>query len=133
MRIDFKVFDEFGNEVKTMSNMKHGYIFPATRYAQDVYTLEEMDLIGSKMLEEAASQRNKLSADKYEQLVQRIDDDIATLKWSGYCNGIENYAWFLIVQISSVSLVHKTMKQCLLIPCSLIYLKIPLCLLMNPI
>ncbi|RIY35846.1 helicase-related protein [Psittacicella gerlachiana] len=94
-QIHFRTRDVATGEIlESRTNLSSGHIYPATRHTQDYYTNEEIDLIGQKMLKEAAKQRNELHPNQYDLLVQRIEDDINELKRSGYCNGIENYAWY---------------------------------------
>ncbi|MFC6276444.1 helicase-related protein [Psittacicella hinzii] len=94
-RIDFKTRDiKTGKILETQNRLETGHIYPATRYTQDYYNAEEMNIIAEKMHEEAKQQRNVLRPELYELLVQRLEDDINELKTDGYCNGIENYAWY---------------------------------------
>lgn len=70
-------------------------IFPATRFTQEIFTSSEYEIMRENMLAEAKAMRSRLNPDYYEQLVSRIEDDIATISQTGYCNGIENYAWYM--------------------------------------
>lgn len=83
-----------GEIIELQRKLKTGHLFPATRYTQDYYSDEELEVIAEKMFKEARKQRNKLLPEQYELLVQRIEDDINELRTNGYCNGIENYAWY---------------------------------------
>ncbi|RIY33901.1 hypothetical protein CJP74_00655 [Psittacicella melopsittaci] len=94
-RIDFRTRNiDTGEILDGQRGLKSGHIYPATRYAQDFYTPDEIKIMGEKMLKEAKGQRNVLRPDQYELLVQRLEDDINELLVNGYCNGIENYAWY---------------------------------------
>ncbi|RIY31539.1 hypothetical protein CKF54_06520 [Psittacicella hinzii] len=83
-----------GEIIDAQRNLKTGHIYPATRHTQDFYTNEELDILYEKMINEAKGIRNKLRPDQYEILIQRIEEDINQIKFTGYCNGIENYAWY---------------------------------------
>lgn len=77
---------------RSMTNVT---IFPATRFTQELFSAEEYELIKENMLHEAKQQQNHLNPDFYEALVERINDDIDQIAATGYCNGIENYAWYM--------------------------------------
>ncbi len=81
---------------KKIRNLKRINIFPSSHYVAKKETLEktvkqiekELDLQLIKF-----QQQNKLV--EHQRLKERIEQDVAMIKTTGYCNGIENYSRYL--------------------------------------
>ena len=77
-------------------NLKHINIFPSSHYVAKRETLEKTIKKIEKELGEQLflfQKQNKLI--EHQRLKERIEQDIAMLKTTGYCNGIENYSRYL--------------------------------------
>lgn len=99
VRIDFfddeidGIFEIESMTGKTLSQLEHVAIFPASHYAVGTSKLESKldEILSDKELrvEEFKTQNKLIEA---ERLNQRVNYDVEMMREVGYCNGIENYS-----------------------------------------
>lgn len=81
---------------KTITKLKHLFLFPASHYVVEPDTLKEVTKeIKSDLKKEVAAFKKADKLIEAQRLDQRTNYDIEMMNELGYCNGIENYTRYM--------------------------------------